>query len=348
MTTLTETASFSKKSLTRVGQILAGIVALFIAFKIIGILFTFVSPPNPAPATVAFSKLPPVDLTGGIKLPDSIEIKVETVTGTIPSLSALAKVFSFERNRATFSDLEEVSKNALKAGFSPKSAELGNSLTKFVDQKDQDRILTIEIISGNFKLESQFLNKPELAQSRPNSLEDAESMATSLMRNFGLPESAYPKDKITTALYKVDNGRLIDAVSLSGANVVQVIFGRADLDNIHAYPLNLQDPQVWGLVSERSVLAAEKTTTAIEKQKFATYPLVGTNAAYEKLKKGQGVFNKMPKNNTFTIRDVEIGYVDSRKIQKYLQPVYVFRGDDNVMAYVGAVSDLWIESSTPQ
>ena len=151
VTTLTETASFSKKSLTRVGQILAGIVALFIVFKIVGVLFTFVSPPDPAPATVAFSKLPPVDLTGGIKLPDSIEIKVETVTGTIPSLSALAKVFSFERNRATFSDLEEVSKNALKAGFSPKSAELGNSLTKFVDQKDQDRILTIKIISRNFK-----------------------------------------------------------------------------------------------------------------------------------------------------------------------------------------------------
>lgn len=348
VTTLTETASFSRKTLVRIGQVLAVIVALFILYRLVGVLSNFVSPPVSAPATVAFSKLPPLDLTGGVKIPESTQIRVETVTGSFPALDPVAKVFSFEKNRTTFSDLEQVSKNALRAGFSPKSVQLGQSSAKYFDQKAPGRILTIEVASGNFRLEGEYLTNPDLLNSRPKSLGEAQAAAVSLMRNLGLSEISFPENKITTNLFKVDNGRLIDAISLSGTNVVQVVFGMQDLDKIGVYLLNIQDPQAWVLVSQKDILEAEKAVVNVEKQKFATYPLKTSSAAYDELTKGGGVFNKLPKNDLFVVRDVQIGYVLSRKIQKYLQPVYVFKGDSGVMAFVPAVSNSWVETSAPQ
>jgi hypothetical protein len=38
------------------------------------------------------------------------------------------------------------------------------------------------------------------------------------------------------------------------------------------------------------------------------------------------------------IREVELAYYDSFALQKYLQPIYVFKGDQDFMAFVPAVS----------
>jgi len=343
VTTLTETASFSHKAIVRVGKLLALLIGLYIVFRVGGVIFNAVSPPAPLPPTVAFGKLPQLDLSEGIPSPDNLTLKVETISGDIPNLGSSAKVFAVKNPDVTFGTLNDAAGIATRLGFSPRPQDLGQGKVRFSDAKQSGKLLTIESATNNFKLESNFLDTATILSSRPKSLESVSVIATDFVKNFGVGDVDYPSDLISTALFSVDNGKLVNAISLSSANVVQVIFGRADLDKIETVSLNANDPLVWVIVSDKGVLAGEKSSNQIQKFKFSTYPLKGGTAAFEQLKSGKGIFNKLPRDNNFTIRNVRLAYVETRKLQPYLQPVYIFEGDYNVLAYVAAVADEWIE-----
>ena len=95
------------------------------------------------------------------------------------------------------------------------------------------------------------------------------------------------------------------------------------------------------LNSDKKVVEASYIFGNIQKYKFSTYPLKGTKAAFEELKNGRGALNKMPTSNVFPIRSVILGYLETKKHQPYLQPIYIFMSDDGFMAYVAAVSDMY-------
>ena len=342
MTTLSETASFSHKAIVRAGKLIALIVGLYIVFRIGGAVFNVVLPPAPPPPTVAFGKLPQLDLSEGIASPNNLAMKVETISGDIPNLGTSAKVFAVKNADVTFGNLNDAAQIATRLGFS-QIQDIGQGRARFADAKGDSKFLTIEAATNNFKLESDFLDTAAILNSRPKSLENAINMATDFVKNFGVSNVDYPSDLISTALFSVDRGKLVNAISLSSANVVQVIFRPADLDKIGIVYLNVNDPIVWVMVSDKAVLAGEKSSNQIQQFKFSTYPLKGGPAAYDELKSGKGVFNKLPRDNNFIIRNVRLAYVEGRKLQPFLQPVYIFEGDDMVSAFVAAVGDNWIE-----
>jgi len=43
------------------------------------------------------------------------------------------------------------------------------------------------------------------------------------------------------------------------------------------------------------------------------------------------------------IRSVELAYFDDFEYQPFLQPIYVFKGDDNFLAYVSAIHPNYLE-----
>ena len=69
----------------------------------------------------------------------------------------------------------------------------------------------------------------------------------------------------------------------------------------------------------------------------------GVDKAYQELQEGKGVFNKEIDTNFFPIRDVSLGYLETEVFQKYLQPVYVFRSDEGLLAFVSAVDESWLQ-----
>lgn len=341
MATLTQTSNFARKSLVRFLQIAALILALFMLFRIGAVIYSRVVPPAPYSASVAFGKLPPIDLTESVDVPQGMDFRVETVTGDIPTLDNMAKVFRVKKSETTFGILEETNKKAGSLGFSPAPSEVTQGIAKYADLKRQDRILTIDTASDNFSIASNFFADPEIISTRPRSLADAVLMANRVLTIFGVDDNTYPASKTSTVLYKIEGSRLVNALSLSSANIARVVFLKADLDNFPVYYKNVDDPLVWVLVSQKEVLAAEKAAREIEEFKFSTYPLKGSRIAFEELKGGYGVLNKAPKGNFFIIRNVKIGYVEGRLFEPYLQPVYIFESDDNLMAFVQAVSADW-------
>ena len=66
--------------------------------------------------------------------------------------------------------------------------------------------------------------------------------------------------------------------------------------------------------------------------------------AWEELKAGEGlVASEHQAREEIVVRRITLGFFDSLEAQTFLQPVYVFEGDNNFVGYVAAVDDAWVE-----
>lgn len=343
MATLTWASTFFRKTFTRIILAVLAIILFFIIINFGKNLINSIFPPSNAPATVAFGKLPKLDLSGGVTYAPGTIFNVQTVSGNIPNLAASAKVFMVSEPRFAFGALKQAQEKAKNAGFNSQPVEALEGKAKFVDLKDKSRILVIETATGNFELQSDFASQQEIIASRPKSQEDAKRQAIDFFRIFGISQKDFPQDKISSTFYKVDAGKLVSVVSLSDANLVQVVFNRAEIDGLPVIYLNAANPSVWALVSNQKIAAANYFPIDIQKNKFATYPLKNASAAFEDLKNARGVFNKKIDGKVFIVRNVKLGYLQTNKFQPHLMPVYIFESDNGLAAYVSAVSDLWVQ-----
>jgi hypothetical protein len=78
---------------------------------------------------------------------------------------------------------------------------------------------------------------------------------------------------------------------------------------------------------------------------FATYPLRSGAIAWQDLQDGYAsiILNGNNKDDTIKIRQIYLAYYDSEEPQNYLQPIFVFEGDNNFVAYLPAITEDWLE-----
>ena len=342
MANLTEAAFFSKKAFIWTLWFIGAVLILILLVSLGKVTKNAIFPPKPLPATVAFGKLPKLDLTEGIKPQAQITYSIETISGQLPSLPNTAKVFTIASNESSFGALERTKIRVSKLGFTEEPQKISGNIFQFQDPKEEDRIIAIDVTSDNFTLESNYFNSPQILSTRPGSLEAAVDLARDFFSNFDLNLEEFPQDKIQTLTFRVDAGHLTETPALSTANVIQVNFQRADLDGLNIISPQESKPPAKALVSQRKIVEAELAKLAILQNEFATYPLKETTEAFEQLKSGQGAFNKSPTNLNVPIRNVSLAYIETKNYQNYLQPVYVFKSDEGLVAYVAAVDDVWI------
>ncbi len=344
MATLTDAASFSKRAFnfSIIGTgVLVGIIVLVFLVRTVG---RAIFPPKPPPATVAFGKLARLDLSEGIRASAGVNYAIETIKGDLPILSANAKVFVVSGDSVSFGATERAKIIASKVGFSKEPSEISGNLVRFVDPGNENRTLTIELGSGNFNLESNYLSDQDVISTRPRSLEDAVNKATNFLAALELQLDEFPKEKLQTKTFRIDGQNKTETPALSSANLVRVNLHRADIDKLPVINPLEKEAGAYALVWKEGIAQAAMTKVNIARNQFATYPLKGTLLAFEDLKEGRGALNKsLPPGATFAIRDVTLGYLETKKYQQYLQPVYIFKGDSGLVAYVAAVDDQWLK-----
>lgn len=340
---LTETAAFSKKASVWVvvgtGVIIFLLIFLGIGKRVKNALF----PGAPLPPTVAFGKLPRADLSEGIKPRAGIVYNLETITGDFPLLAREAKVFGVRKPEPAFGTLDTIKRKLANEGFVSEPVEVASGILKFGDSAREDRTITVDIGRDDFLLESDYYANAQILASRPKSVEEAVDRAGGFLAALGIDLVDFDKSKITTKFMRIDGSVLSEATSLSGTNLIQVVYNREDLDGVPVIWPQVDQPKFYALVSAQQVVEAKVEALPIQKFKFATYPLKGPAAAFEDLKKGAGAFDKPLTTSEVAIIDVSLGYVESVKNEEFLQPVYIFRGVDNFIAYVPAMDEKWIE-----
>lgn len=343
MSSLTEAAIFSKKASIWVVVAIAAVIFLMIFFGIAGNIKNALFPPPPLPATVAFGKLPKMDISEGYKPTVGITYSLETISGDLPTLAAYAKVFAIAPSVLSFGAIEDIKAKAASAGFDGEPSESEGGKVEFVDLQNSSRILTIDKTTGNFSLRSNFASDQNIITSKPASLEDAVKTAREFFENFGISVSEFPEDKIRTQFIRIDGNSLTVVSSLSAANLVRVDFFRGDIDKLPVLWPKDKSELATVLVSERTVVSADLNLLPVRKNSFATYPLKGTAKAFEELKAGRGAFVKPLTTTNVVISDVRLGYIESSTNQQYLEPVYLFYSLDEQVGYVGAVDEKWLK-----
>ena len=151
-----------------------------------------------------------------------------------------------------------------------------------------------------------------------------------------------------TSYWKIAEGRMTSVSALSEANAVKIEFFREKLDGkweIIAPQNNQASVSILvsgSEISDKKIIEANFKYANIDRESFSTYPIKKNSEAIADLKAG----NYWPASDVslenVIIRDIELAYYEPVTLTQYLQPIYVFKGDNNFIAYVPAISDKYI------
>ena len=343
MASLTQISIITRKSIR---YSLYGIIGIIVARAIIltGIkIYRYYFPEPPPAPTVAFGKLPTLPFPDQSR-PEGITFTLETPEGSLPKLSEQAKVFFMPKVSTQLLSLDTAKQKVALLGFSAEGAEVTETVYKFTHPKSPAE-LQISIVSGVFSISYNLNTDPSPLEKRPV----APEVAASKIRSFLSAADVLPKDltgTIKSEYVKVQDQKIVSAISFSDANFVKVNFFRKDYDKLPSLTSDPNKGNVWFIVSgmdqkERMIMAAEYHYFSVDETNFSTYPTKTAQEAWNELSKGGGYIASLGDNKegqNIKIRRVYLAYYDSGVAMDFYQPIVVFEGDRSFVAYVPAVT----------
>lgn len=356
----------SSPSLTDVNQIgrqaLKWGIIVLVGYMVLKMLFSaFISfwkathPAPPPPPTVGYGKLPKIEFPQTeLTKPESYAL--ETATGGFPQFPDRAKVYALEMATPSLLADEAVRKIAAKYGFVFEPDVLNANTYRWSRSQPLETTFEIDLQTKNFELSTDYLTRPELISNEnvPDKYEAVSRVKSFLSQSSLLPDEVATNSADVTYL-KAVGGELIEAESLSDANFMQVDLQRYPVDGAY----RMYTPQGYKGIISAVVTGALRTDNSIVEIDYnyqpkpqittvETYPLRSVKEAWRVLTSGGG-YIAPPKNEQqlpeeVTVRNVQLGYFDAYQEQAFLQPIYVFTGDDGFMGYVSAVDSGYLQN----
>jgi len=353
MATLTEVAYVSRNVIKYSGVVLVAYIFLQAALMFGIQLYRQLNPPPPQPPSMGFGYIP------ALKFPNNgtytYTFNLQTPDGKFPIFPDRTNVFYVPPQKVSLFAYAEAEKLANSYRFYEKSEQIGQNLYQWQRRIPQPLTLKIDSVTGAFVYEYQWqADTSLLADKRTISEDQAYQMAASFVNQGKQTYADINLARGKLSYYKASGSELVPALSLSEADFIKVDYYRNDIespDGLSVIPVVTHKPQD-GIISitisksnqsEKQIIAARFDYTAINYLQPETYPLSDVALAWEKLKVGQAYIASNNNNSDqIAIRRIELAYFDPPKRQEFFQPVYVFRGDKEFVAYVPAISDLAI------
>lgn len=267
----------------------------------------------------------------------------EFANDTIPQFSDQGRVYVIYRSSSSILALENDKKTAKKFGFVDEPVEIKTGIYEFKNSQ-LNKTLTMNVLEGSFSLvypynSDQLLLTP---QKMPSKVEAIDKASSFLQTGDKLTDDLDDGEK-EVSYWKIENGSLISANSQSEANVARVDFYRTKLNDLEIIPQNVGQASVSILVSgsdvtEKQIIGVDYKDLSVDPESYSTYPIKTTNEAMADLKAGSYWPAADVANGSVIIRKVYLAYFEPVTLTNYLQPIFVFEGDNNFVAYVPAVS----------
>jgi len=348
MRSLTETTYWTRKGI-KFGAIF--LVVFFLLRSLLGAFTAYWKSRHPAPLplpTVAFGKLPKPLLSISSGQPNIF--RLETIDGDLPVLPDQMKVYFINPQQAKFLAMEKTTKLAMRLGFVHEPKKIREDLFRYENQTN-NTTLTINPLTQAFKLEYPYLKDQILTGLFLPSQEIIISTAQAMLDKTAIDHLDLTPEKIKISFWKLAPTKLTAAPSLSEANLAQVNFFRTDIEEKYPiYPPNLDKPNLYLTISgsdsvNKKVVEFNHTYFLIDREKSATYPLKPISQAWEEIKNGQyhlAAIGPQYKDKEIAVRKVYLGYLDPDQPTNFLQPIYIFEGDEGFVGFVSAVSIEWV------
>lgn len=347
--TLTEFIYYVRRFLPLV---IIGIFVFFLSFIILRLI---VSRPSTTPQVVTFNtlfgKLPPIKPSHSIDFPPEISFELDNIEGRPTTATSSAKIFFIPKKNTRFGYLQNSYLMAKAIGFDTEAIKHTIENDTNVVFQDQEKKVSVDIRDFNFTYKLNYETLPFLFQA--TSLPDDTTIrerAKDFLRQLGKYPSEFStgREHIIYLHYNSATNDLDVVESKQNANVVEVDFFRPDIDgfpivspkyfNAHNYVVMVFKG------NESRVIKSQISFFEKDDMSFGIYPIKTGDQAWADLQ-AKKAFITSPGGNKYpiTIRQMFLAYYDPDVYQEYLQPVYVFLGDNNFAAYVPAVSDEYIQ-----
>lgn len=349
MSQLTITSHYVRKGI-KFGII--GLLSFFIIKTSFGIFKSYwqkAHPPAPPPPDTAFGKLPSVNLPNqNVNKPTNLVL--ETISGGLPDdLPTQTKVYFIPQKGGRFHSLDQATEIAGNMGLTSEPQKITENTYKYTNQQN-DTEMTINVLTQNFIYQYDYLNdqtmiNPPRLPSKQEAIKEFESFLSSIDKlSDELKNGEY-----TVTYWKVRGPRLMKATAPVEADFIRVNLSRPAIND---YPIVEPNPPrtlVSGLLSGirrqgSNIVEVDFTYFPYDDEKFATYPIKTVQQAWEKVQQGEYYLaSYLPQENKqVKIRKVSLAYFNPPSVTRFLQPIYLFEGDQDFKAYVPALPPEWV------
>lgn len=342
ITPLTRTAIITRKAIR---YFFYGIILILILRVTINTgknIYRYFFPEPPPPPSVGFSRLPELPYPNTDR-PENLNLVLETPEGELPALADQMKVYFMPKVSPSLLSLDGAKQKAARLGFSTEGSQESQTIYTFAHEKVPAK-LRINTVTGVFSISYDLTSDNSPLERRPSSGEVAESQIEAYLKSADL----LPEDMtgpIVVEYLRLEEGKIVQALSLSEADLVKVNFFRKEFDEYSGLTATPERGNVWFVVGgstlrEKAVVTGEYHYFPIDETKYETYPIKTAQSAWEELKAEGGFIaqNSSITDEPVKIRRVYLAYYDAGVPTEFYQPIIVFEGDGGFVAYVPAVS----------
>ncbi len=273
---------------------------------------------------------------------------LDTIDGSYPNTTMSAHIYFIPEKKTTLAYLTRAESVAKYFGFEDiESARVNEGILKF---EDNNQVLDFDVKDYHFNYQLKYTPLlEELVEATPEAnftlfednfidtarevLQDLDSYPTFL---------AAGKSNIVYLKYDYAKKSFIPIGSGDIPQAVRVDFFRKD-EELPVIPPNYFESQNYVILAplSRYPELIEAQFRAFDKldTEPGEYPLISSQEAWKALEKGKARVISIDSNakKTIKIKDIYLAYYDPLLYQKYFQPVFVFLGDYNFVAYLEAV-----------
>jgi len=269
---------------------------------------------------------------------------LDTVEGVPVTATEAAKIFFMPEATPRFGYREKIYLMAKSFGFDTEKIK-----HKLVDREatftDNGEKLTIDIGNFNFKYESNIQTSAFITGSVNLSEKEIENKAVDFLKSVG----RYPDELSTGPIniiylkYDPSTRNFINVDRRNEASAVEVDFYRPNIDNLKIATPRFFNSQNYVVMTfnldEIKIIRAQVAFFEKSEEQTGIYPLKTGQEAWDDLVAGRGmVVAGQAGLKNILIKKMDVYYLDPAVYQTYLQPVYVFLGDNDFVAYVQAVN----------
>jgi len=351
MSQLTQTAYYARKfiKLSLIG--LLAIIILVPSVKAFGKYWRKTHPEPPAPPNAAFGKIPSPKFGSSSYTAEGLSFQLQTAEGNLPNLDTQARVYFITILDSKFFDEEKTRRKADSLGFSQEIGKIGATRIAFTSPQT-NATLKMDIIHNNFEISYPYQNDPFfINQSGPGQSQALKNVQNILDQAEMWPEDIdSQKTQFILLKYNQANQKFVIANSLSESQLIKVNLRRTDLDNLPIMPPNPDESNISFIVSSSpggsKVIFGKHIQYPINYEKWGTYPIKSSVTAWEELRSGQGFIAKLGNNSPkspIIIRNIYLAYFDPETPQSFLQPIFVFEGYNDFLAYLPALDPSYLE-----
>lgn len=312
-----------------------------------------VNPPPPPAPTVGFGSLPKLSFPTQDSEDSPKSYRLETAVGNkLPEPATdRMKVFLMPKSSPSLLADQEAKARAATYGYIFEPDLLDSRTYRWTKSGALESSLESDLQNQNFVLKTNYLSRPELlsADDLPQEFEAVTKVKDFLDRTDLLPAdiATSPGEVI---FLKSLGGELEEAFSLSDADFLQINLDRGPIDE--TFELHNSDADkgvitaiLAGVLSGfESIVDLEYKHNPIDYSEVETYPLRSIKSAWQTLQSGEGYIARRGTASDVVIRDVQLGYYEDPEEQEYMQPIYVFFGDEDFVGYVPAIDPRYIGS----